>query len=71
VVAGNGVDRTRDPFERQKEFGLVVDHGAGRIHDVGGHNDEADVRAVRDREELIPQHVLRGVSLAGVADHHE
>ena len=70
-MPGNRVDRPGDALERQPEFCLVVAHRAGRVDDVGRNDDEPDVGLAANGEQLVAQHVLRGVALAGVADDDE
>ena len=71
VIARNGVHRLPHALEGQPELRLVVDHRAVRVHDVRRDDDESHVIATGDGQELIAQHVLRRVALAGIADDDE
>ena len=71
VIAGDRVDRLIDPFEREPELRLVVIHGPRGVDHVRRDDDEAHGVLPRCGDELVAQDVLRGVSLAGIADDEE
>jgi hypothetical protein len=71
VIAGNGVDRSVEPLERQPEIRLIVDHRPRRVDDVRRDDHEAHVGPGTGPEDLIAQDVLGGVALARIADHQE
>ena len=71
MIAGDGVDRLFDPFERQPELRLVVLDCPRRVDDVRRDDHEPHGVLPRSRDELVAQDVLRGVSFARIADDQE
>ena len=69
VVPGDRVDRSGKPPVRPEELVVVVEHVPGGIDDVA--DDEGEVGVLRRGPERAEHLVLRVVTLAGIAEHHE
>ena len=71
MIARYGIDGFGHALQGQIEFTFKVLHRSRRIYNVRRDHQEFHLRLVADPEDLVLQHQLGCVTLAGIAHHHE